>query len=627
MNIAPGSRLPWFPLPRTWASHAIDTPGSILLETAGGLGSDHTSYLFSSPEKLLYATCPMEFSTLLEDIEDATQKGFYAAGRINYEAAYALHNISATLSTVPLASFGLYRQPSSFDHHSGTTSGPVIPSVNVEADVAVHPLLTPPQIQIDRKSYQENFTAIQQLLADGDTYQVNFTTRVEADLLGPPIALYEALISAQPVDYAAILHLDAGLIFSFSPELFFCAKSSASSSHITTRPMKGTAPRRTDQAEDAAQQEWLRNDEKNLAEHVMIVDLLRNDLGRICVTGSVRADDLFHIEAYPTLFQMVSRVSGELLPQTRFSDIIRALFPSGSITGAPKRRTMEIIRDLESHPREVYTGAIGFVSPATHAQAPDATFSVPIRTLDVRQNNISMGVGGGIVADSAATAEYDECLLKASFLDTATETLRLIETLRWSDEFPLLELHLARLAKSAAQLGFRCNISDVRAALLSAAGSLPAETRVRLQLAPDGSLDIESRPIVGPSGNLRVRIAAQRILSTDPWFGHKTTRRLFYDREFAHARAEGMDEVLFLNERDELAEGAISSLFVELDGRLYTPPLNSGALPGVFRQHLFATHRNLTERPLYLQDLATAQTALLGNAVRGLRSVHSFHIE
>jgi para-aminobenzoate synthetase/4-amino-4-deoxychorismate lyase len=618
MNVIAGSQPPWYPLPPAWRVHAVQTPDSVLLETAGGLGSDHVSYLFTLPEKVLRAASAQELIALLEDVEGAAQDGFYAAGRIGYEAAYALHDMPSAASPRPLACFGLYREPLRFDHHSGVASGQALSSSYARESISAKAILSLPHMGLDRERYASKFEAVQRFLAAGDTYQVNLTTHVDADLLGSPLALYEALIDAQPVDFAAILNFDDSLTLSFSPELFFRIEGAC----ILTRPMKGTAPRGETSLEDARQSAWLASDEKNHAEHVMIVDLLRNDLGRICESGSVRADDLFRIEPYPTLFQMTSTVSGALRSDVRFSEIIRALFPSGSVTGAPKRRTMEIIRDLEDSPRGVYTGAIGFVSPAG-----DACFSVPIRTLDVKGQRVSMGVGGGVVADSTAVAEYDECLLKASFLSEAASAPRLIETLHWKDGYTLLDLHLERLSASATQLGFEYDPSAIRSALNAASSEFQEEKRVRLLLSTSEKVEIESGAITGPSSNLRVRIAARRILSTDHWRRHKTTRRALYDRELARARLDGFDEVLFLNERDELAEGAISTIFIKAGGKFYTPPLSSGALPGVERQLLLRSPKRFAERTLYLNDLASTELVYLCNSVRGLRPVGSLYIE
>ncbi len=626
MNVLAGSRPPWFPLPRAWRLHAFQTSGAVLLETAGGLGDDHHSLLFTAPVQILRANSAPDLLRLFDQLDLLTGQGFHAAGSIDYEAGYALHKITAPAPATALACFGIYAQRFVFDHHTGIASAPPIPSSPDDHVPDPSPILTFPSIALDRQHYAAQFDAVQHLLAAGDTYQVNLTTRVRADLLASPMALYEVLIDAQPVDFAAIVNLDGRLTLSFSPELFFRITPSPHGRSITTRPMKGTAPRGGTPEQDDQQRHWLAHDEKNHAEHVMIVDLLRNDLGRICAPGSVRSDDLFRVEPYPTLFQMTSTVSGELLPTTRLCDTLGALFPSGSVTGAPKRRTMEIIRDLEPVPRGVYTGAIGYLSPVG-----ETTFSVPIRTLEIRESSISMGVGGGIVADSTAAAEYDECRLKASFLNHAATSPQLIETMLWQPAtrpaLPLLAHHLSRLARSAAQLGFSYDQVAIVAALTAATSHLVAETRVRLLLSHNGSTHIETAPIAGPTSNLRVRIAARRICSTDAWLQHKTTRRAFYDREFARARRDGFDEVLFLNERGELAEGAISTLTIEVDGQLYTPPLASGALPGVLRGTLLQAPAPCVERVLTLGDLTGASAAWLNNALRGSRSIGSLEIE
>ena len=617
MNIFPASRPPWYPLPRAWRAWALDSPGSVLLETAGGLGGDHVSYLFTAPEIVLRAKSAVELTGLLRGVEEAVCERLYAAGRIDYEAGYGVHGLSGREPEGTLACFGLYRAPLRFDHWTGLSSGGTLPEAF--GGVNYKPPVSQAVLQTDRATYDAKFAEVQRLLAAGDTYQVNLTSRVEAELRGSALDLYESLIALQPVDFAAIVHFDDSLALSFSPELFFRMDGG---NRIVTRPMKGTASRGSSVEEDDRQREWLAHDEKNRAEHVMIVDLLRNDLGRICEPGSVRVEELFRVETYPTLFQMTSNVSGNLLGNSRFGDVIRALLPSGSVTGAPKRRTMEIIRDLEEQPRGVYTGAIGFVGPGAVA-----CFSVPIRTLEVRGEQVRMGVGGGIVADSTAETEYEECLLKAAFLNQAARTPKLIETLLWSDGFALLDLHLARLGASARELGYRFDAESIVRELDRVAEGLEGDTRVRLLLSADAAVEIACSPVVGPSSDLRVRIAARRLLSTDAWQRHKTTRRMLYDREFSRGRAEGFDEVLFLNERDEVVEGAISNLFVVIDGCLYTPPLSAGALPGVFRRHLLETQPNVVERALRVQDLAGAQSSYLANAVRGLRSIGSLHFE
>jgi para-aminobenzoate synthetase/4-amino-4-deoxychorismate lyase len=262
----------------------------------------------------------------------------------------------------------------------------------------------------------------------------------------------QTLIDSQPVQYSAFLHGENWQILSFSPELFFRLKDH----RIVTRPMKGTARRGADLMEDENIAHWLQNDLKNRSENVMIVDLMRNDLGRICEYGSVRVDRLFAVEKYETLFQMTSEVSGTLRPGVRSSDIFASLFPCGSVTGAPKHRTMEIIQELEGGPRGVYTGAIGFFSPAR-----EAVFSVPIRTVVLENNRGAMGVGSGIVIDSRAEEEYRECLLKFEFLTRCEESFQLLESILWNDGYSFLPLHLERMESSAAYFGFNFDRASI----------------------------------------------------------------------------------------------------------------------------------------------------------------------
>ena len=354
----------------------------------------------------------------------------------------------------------------------------------------------------------------------------------------------------------------------------------------------------------------------------MIVDLLRNDLGRISLPGTVHVDDLFSIERYQTLLQMTSTISATLRPRTTFYEIFRAMFPCGSITGAPKIRTMQIIRELEAHPRGIYTGAIGHIAPDR-----SATFSVAIRTLVLRNHQAHMGVGGGIVADSIPADEHRECLLKASFLTRPHQPFELIETLLFDQDYIRLPLHLDRLESSAAYFDFLCDRASIASQLQHFAHSLhPAQRhRIRLLLAPSGTLTLTSQPLVDDSPTLAVRLSLHRVSSTDPFLRHKTTRRSLYDQELAAARAEGFDEVLFRNECNELTEGTISNLFLESSGKMFTPPLTSGVLPGVLRRYLLETLPNAEERVLTLADLEPPNTLWLCSSLRGLRRVTSVY--
>ncbi|KAB2921399.1 MAG: aminodeoxychorismate synthase component I, partial [Dechloromonas sp.] len=456
------------------------------------------------------------------------------------------------------------------------------------------------QPQMAEADYLNAVHKIRQFIADGDCYQVNLTLPLTGRWFGAPLALYARLRRCQPVRYGGFIGDAAGGLVSLSPELFLerCGQ------HLRTRPMKGTAPRQL-------APEQLRDSAKDRAENLMIVDLLRNDLGRIALPGSVTVDRLFEIEAYPTVWQMVSEVSAEI-GNASFGEVLRALFPCGSITGAPKIRAMQIAAELEIGPRGPYTGALGWL-------APDGDFrlNVAIRTLELgADGSVRLGVGSGIVADSQPAAEWQECLLKARFLRACDPGLRLIETLRCEQgNYPHLAGHLARLQRSAEWFGFPLDLEALRKALAAVVSD--DVRRVRVTLGRDGVAEVSSYPLDGgPAGPRLAVLAAQRIAADDPLRGHKTTERAVYDAALqALAGEPAIFDAVFLNERGEVAEGARSNVFVERDGVLLTPPLASGALPGVLRAELLAAGR-AREAVLWPADLAG--DFWLGNALRGL---------
>jgi para-aminobenzoate synthetase/4-amino-4-deoxychorismate lyase len=381
--------------------------------------------------------------------------------------------------------------------------------------------------------------------------------------------------------------------------------------------MKGTAPRAPDWRTDATAKLELRSHAKQRAENLMIVDLLRNDISRVAAVGSVKVDHLFTIETYPRFHTMTSGISAKLRPDIRLADIMRALFPCGSVTGAPKIRAMEIIRESEKGPRGVYCGAIGFIDKARIA------FNVAIRTLEVRDGAAEMGVGGGIVWDSLAEDEYAECLLKARFVTDATHDFHLIETMRWSPQegFHLFRRHMARLARSARYFGFVCEEATIRARLVAAVAAARGPQRVRLSLAAGGSVDVATSDFVMPAPGAvwRYTISDVRTNSTEPHYHHKTSIRDVYDGEWRRLQqARGIDEVVFLNERGEITEGSRTTLFLERDGQWLTPPLACGVLDGCLRREMIERADPIVEeRVLRPNDLATGQV-WFGNSLRGL---------
>jgi para-aminobenzoate synthetase/4-amino-4-deoxychorismate lyase len=385
--------------------------------------------------------------------------------------------------------------------------------------------------------------------------------------------------------------------------------------------MKGTAPRGRTTAEDEQIAKWLRNDAKNRSENVMIVDLIRNDLGRLCSFGSVHVDSLFAVERYQTLWQMTSAVSGELRPEVGYQEILRALFPCGSITGAPKVRAMQLLEQVEPEPRGVYTGAIGYFSNER------SVFNVAIRTLELDGQNAKMGVGSGIVIDSDAQKEFRECRLKADFLAPTEESFSLVESLLLQHGYPLIELHLDRLQDSAGYFDFPFDRAEAKVALDAHAKSCGDSLRrkVRLLLSPGGNLNIkhEVLPVITKASTRpgRVLMARQRTDPRDRLFFHKTTHRPLYAEALNMARDAGYEDALFLNLDGQVTEGASNNIFVERHGHWFTPPVSCGLLPGVYRRHLLKTKPGLHEKILYPEDLKSADAVYLTNAVRGLRRV------
>ncbi|HEY0309375.1 MAG TPA: aminodeoxychorismate synthase component I [Acidobacteriaceae bacterium] len=596
----------WTRLPARIRALAAESAGSILLETSRFDVDNHHSYLFQNPISIIAVHNVDDLPGAFTQIESALGNGLYAAGFFSYECGYHFEDHPAPApSEVPFAWIGVYREPIVFDHAGGDSA---------ERSTPKEPMLHDVALEIARDEYSAAILKIKEYIAAGETYQVNFTDAVAFDTESAPGAIFESLQQRQSVAYGAWLNVAGYNILSFSPELFFRIDAGK----IVTRPMKGTMPRGLDIADDAAAAMRLRCDEKNRSEHVMIVDLLRNDLGRICTMGSVCVEDIFSVESYETLLQMTSTVSGTLRPGMGYYEIFRAMFPSGSITGAPKIRTMQLIRELERKPRGVYTGAIGFFAPNG-----TAAFNVAIRTLVMKDGRVRMGVGGGIVADSDPASEYNECLLKAAFLTRTRPEFELIETMLWDGDFRLLPLHMDRLESSAAYFHFNFDRGAVLARLHALAATFAAKKayRVRLLLNASGEVTMESAEFLAEERPIPVRLSPQRTSSTDVFLRHKTTQRRLYDEQYTLARAEGFDEVLFLNERGEVTEGAISNLFIERDGRLLTPPVASGLLPGVFRRHLLETDPRAEEQVLTLDDLRTADAVYLCNSLRGLRRV------
>jgi para-aminobenzoate synthetase/4-amino-4-deoxychorismate lyase len=555
--------------------------------------SDAEPLAFRDPRRVLAAERVGDVLAVIRAAEEEARAGRWVPGFVAYEAAPAFDPALRTRAPGPgpLAWFAVFDAPSEPRRAHG--------EARLDA-------LTP---ELDRGAHAAAVERIRDAIGRGDVYQVNLTHRVAGRFEGDPLALHHRLRAAQGGGYTASFVLGDRAVVSASPELFFELRGD----RITTRPMKGTVPRGRHPEEDDRLAAALAGSPKDRAENVMIVDLLRNDLGRIAVPGAVRVARMFEVERWRTVHQLTSTVEARLRPGTGVVDALAALFPCGSITGAPKIAATRMIAALERSPRGVYCGAAGLLRPGG-----DAVFNVAIRTvtLDLAHGGATAGTGGGITWDSSASAEWDEALAKLAFLSEDPRPFRLVETLRLeSGRYPLLERHLARLGRSARHLGFRLDEGAAREALARRAAAV-SSARVRLLLAQDGGLSLEDAPLPAtPAQPLPVARARSPVSRRDRFLFHKTTRRAVYETR----RAERPDvfDVILANEEGELTELCIGNLVVEVAGERLTPPIDCGLLAGVMREELLA-RGEVREAVLRDADLDRAERLWLVNALRGM---------
>lgn len=559
----------------------------------------------SNPVAIVQAGALDEVIPRLEHVEAwVEQTGGYAAGFLSYEAAPAFDPVLTVrpLTGFPLLWFGLYPAP------TATFESPTLDAAHPPEPARVDLRSLSWNPSISRADYHAALARIKEHIARGDTYQVNYTLRLRAPFDGEPWNLFANLLSKQPTRYAAFVDTGRYVICSASPEMFL----ERAGSRLTMRPMKGTAPRGRFTREDRERAVWLQHSEKNRAENVMIVDMVRNDLGRVADVGSVQVTRLYDAERYPTVWQMTSTV--EATSDASLTRVLRATFPCASITGAPKVSTMRIISGLETAPRRIYTGAIGVIAPGRRAR-----FNVAIRTvlIDRERAHAEYGVGGGIVWDSDTDDEYEECLHKARVLTDPAPDYSLIESLRWSaDEgYWLLDYHLRRLSDSSDYFDFPYDEPRVRSELERMARTLPnVPHKVRLVLARDGSLASDAAPLTAQMTPLRLRLAASPVDSGNRMLFHKTTERAVYDAAL-EARGDA-DDVLLWNERGEITETCVANVVVQLEGEQLTPPLDCGLLAGTYRQYLL-DRGSVRERVIHIDDLRRAQAIYRVNSVRG----------
>ncbi|MEO5739226.1 MAG: aminodeoxychorismate synthase component I [Vicinamibacterales bacterium] len=558
--------------------------------------------LFERPIEVVVARTIDDVLPALEKVENACVRDrMYSAGFLSYEAAPAF---DAALKTrraddFPLLWFGLY----------DTAHERTLDQIGPGTDVTPGERWVP---SISAEQYADVFEQIQELIRNGDTYQVNYTYRIRTHLQSDPFALFLRLAAAQSPPFGAYIDTGEWVICSASPELFF----HRSGTHVESRPMKGTAARGLWFEQDLEHARQLLESRKQRAENVMIVDMVRNDLGRVARPGSVRVTSLFDVERYPTVLQLTSTVAADT--DASLVNLMRALFPAASITGAPKARTMEIIAGLECSPRHIYTGTIGFIDPGGRSQ-----FNVAIRTVLVNSatGEAEYGVGGGIVADSNRADEWSESQMKSRALSARFPSFDLLETLLWKPDsgYLLLGRHMKRLLQSADYFAFDVDVLDVRDRLEAYASGLPPiPHRVRLVVSRRGAVEISTKEHHVDAGFPAIALAASPIDPANPFLYHKTTNRSVY--EDAIAERPGFEDVLLYNDRGEVTESTIANLVVECGGALLTPPISSGLLPGTLRAHLLDEGR-IREKVIPVHELTDATSCYLLNSVRGFHPV------
>ena len=579
----------------------------IFLETAAPDAENRRSFLFNDFKVTLVFRAGDDPVDFFQKAESFLKKGYWLAGYFSYEFGYWLDEALAPLRRAgdfPLAWLAVCKRPD--DQPAKPLRGvpPWRETRRPETDTGYQ--IKNITQNISQKQYAKDIHTIKKYLGLGRTYQVNHTFKLKFDFQGDPAGFYRSLKSRQPTPYSAVIFDGRRHILSFSPELFF----RRAGQKIIARPMKGTLSLNGGRARFI-------NDPKTRAENIMIVDLLRNDLGRICRKGMVKATKLFALEKYPTLYQMTSTISGRLKKSIGWQEIFVSLFPCGSVTGAPKIETMRIIAELEKEPRGIYCGAIGYISPQG-----DACFNVAIRTAVINKGKGELGVGGGIVYDSQAPKEFKEALLKAEFLTRPIPQFSLTETMLWEKDkgIYLGNLHFDRLVRSSDHFSIPLNMKVLLKALQKKVRKLNRDSKIRILVDQQGLFTITVGRLDRHKPPFKIKISPKRLDPQNPFLYHKTTLRGLYDQGLKTARSQGFYEVIFLNKQGQVCEGSFTNIFIQQRGKLYTPPVLCGLLPGVLRQQLLKTGK-AQEKTLYLKDLRRADKVFVGNSVRGLLEV------
>ncbi len=584
----------------------------VLLEES--LNPRRNVVLFDAPHQIIEANAIDEVVPAFEAIEAALAEGHHVAGYMNYELGLALeprlqHRLK---ENTQLLWFGVFREKilttNQFFKDWLDRMLPEHPGSNIADNLSIAP-------GEDFASYEARFNTVKEAISAGDIYQMNLTFKAEISGIDNPLALYKEMRRNQPVSFASLIMTGRQTILSASPELFIENEGG----QLETRPMKGTLKRAPLPEQDQASQNHLQQDEKSRAENLMIVDLMRNDLSRIAESGTVEVPDLFKVETYNSLHQMISVVRAKQIEGLPLIDQMRALFPPGSVTGAPKIRAMELIDELETEPRGIYTGAIGYFAPGG-----DYCFNVAIRTISISDDGrAEIGIGSGLVNDSKPREEYDECLLKMQFLKSRTPDFHLLETLAFNPVTGIIlkKEHIERLCNSACYFSIPVEAQDVETLLNQIVNGSETPMRLRLLLSKSGDMTISTSELDMPDENdiWPVSWASQPVDKNNVFLYHKTTHRTFYDTARADVQKNNpaIREVLFCNQDGQVTEGSFTNIFIERDGILLTPPVSDGLLQGTLREDLIASGAAI-EQSLTKTDISQADCVYIGNSVRGL---------
>ncbi len=568
--------------------------------------SEGKSYFFKKPCKVFYGKTKTQVDEVLSKVDQLSlDPNLIGFATIPYEIGYHFQpkEIKNSYLEKSKVRFLFYER-----ENVEIISSDKLNFDGVKEFFGSHKKIADFELDITKDEYVEKINKIKKYIAEGDTYQINFTTKAKFKYDGELTQLFLNGIFNQSASYSVLINSEDNFILSFSPELFF----KTDYKNIFSKPMKGTLKRKGNPVKDEKLADSLLMDEKNLAENVMIVDLMRNDIGRIAVTDSVKVKKLYEVEKYETLYQLTSTVAGEL-KENKLSEIIKNLFPSGSITGAPKIRSMQIIAELEKAPRNLYTGSIGLIS------STEAVFNIPIRTINInKQTKIGeLGLGSGIVWDSDAESEYEEVLLKGKFISSPPKYFELLETILLEDgKYFLLENHLSRLKKTAEYFLFKYDEEKIKSALQSMIIKCEQDKKYKIRLVIDkwGNPKIEVAEIKDAVKKAKIILSKVKRCNMGKFLYHKTTFRP-WDEELNNAKQNGFDEVLFIDENEELLEGATTNLIIEKNGKQFTPPIELGILNGCYRQYLLDNNM-CEEKLLKINDLESADKIILCNSVR-----------